>query len=117
MAEELPPPHFPCEKDPPQHLCQGFTLHGGAVDINLAYAVYPLGVVLIATVKVGDLARTIWRRFWTTRESALEAAESLAGDAEEYMFETLGLAPRPVEDLDLDDFLHHLDMCLNNGFH
>ena len=108
---------FECESQPPLHYVNGFTLHGGNVDIDHAYAIYPLGVILIVTVKIGDAQRQLWRRVWAPRDTAVDAAEQLCYDSEEYLIDTLGCRPRGVEDTDLNDFVHHLDMRINNGFH
>lgn len=113
----LPSWAFECEREPPQHAIFGFQIQGGNVNLDLGYMIYPLGVVLIATVKIGDSERRVWRRHWASREAAVEMAEQMVYDAEDYLFGTLGLRPRPVEDLDPDHFMHHLDMRLNNGFH
>lgn len=98
-------------------MVQGFTMHAGNVDIDLGYAVYPPGVVLIAAVKIADNKREIWRRYWSSRERAVDAADQLVYDCGEYLCGTLGCNLREVEDLDCDAFVHHLDMRLNNGFH
>lgn len=115
--DELPPWAFGWEKDPPLHAATGFLLVGGNVTVNLGYMLYPQGVLLLAFTKIGGQEPTLWRRHWAPKETAVDAAESLAGDAEEYIFGTLGLAPRPIEDLDLDDFIQHLHMRLNNELH
>lgn len=117
MKPELPPWAFSWEGKEPEHSAGGFLLVGGNVIVSLGYAVYPQGVLLLATTKIGAQEPLLWRRHWSSKMAAVEAAENLAGDAEAYICETLGLIPRPVEDLDLDDFIQHLSMRLNNELH
>lgn len=117
MSDDIPPWAFDWERNPPMHKATGFLLVGGNVVVNCGYFLYPQGVLLLAFVQIGDQEPKIWRRHWASKEAAVDAAESLAGDAEEYIMGTLGLAPRPVEDLDLDDFIQHLYMRLNNELH
>lgn len=117
--EEQPLPYwaFECEREPPIAHCSGFILQGGNVAVRFGYVVYPMGVVLMATIQIGDSEIKMWRRFWASRERAVDSALQLVEDAEDYLFGTLGLRPREDEDLDTDDFMHHLDTRLNNGFH
>lgn len=116
-SQELPYWAFECERDPPQFACSGFQLSGGNVLVRFGYVIYPMGVVLVATIQIGDGDHKVWRRFWTSRERAVDAAQALVEDSEDYLFGTLNLRPREDEDLDVDAFMHHLDMRLNNGFH
>lgn len=91
-------------------------LAGVIFKLHLGYAVYPQGVLLYCYEQYMQQEPQLWRRHWTSKEAALEAAESLAADAEEY-FESLGIVARPVEELSFDDFLQHLEQNLNHGFH
>jgi hypothetical protein len=119
MSELAPmgPPFFDCERGPPIHSCSGFCLVGGNVRVGFGYGIYTMGVLLVVTTRIGLADSTVWRRVWAPKDQALDTAETLVGDAEEYLVDTLGCAPRLEEDLGVDDFLHHLDMCLGHGFH
>lgn len=107
---------FPWELKEPLHAAAGFTMSCGNLKLFFAYALYAEGVLLLCYEKIGDAGATPWRRHWTSIEAAVDAAENLVGDAEEYV-ETLGGHTRPVEDLDVDDFIQHLHMRLNNELH
>lgn len=115
-AQVLPTTAFPWESEVPLHQATGFVLSGGAVEIRPMYFVYTKAILLVATVRIGGLDPSIWRRHWTSYEGAVDAAERLVDDAFDYLTETLGLRPRDTEDLDIDDFVRHLHLRLNNGF-
>jgi len=117
VKESFPPFSFDWEKVPPKHASGGFRLVGGNVTIMLGYAVYDEGVLLHAITKIGDQNPDLWRRYWTSHDVAVASAEELVEDAEYYLFNVLGLRPRPVEDLDLDDFIEHLQARLDGGLH
>jgi len=117
VSETLPAWQFDWEKAQPRHSAGGFRLVGGNMTIMLGYAVYDEGVLLHAVTKVGDQAPDLWRRFWASHDVAVASAEEMVDDAEHYMFNTLGLRPRPIEDLDLDDFIEHLQARLEGGLH
>lgn len=118
QQEPLPFWMFECERDPPISACSGFTLCGGLnIFIRFAYVIYPMGVVLVAVIQMGEANPSVWRRFWTSKEAAVGQAAQLVADAEDYLYGSLNLAPRQDEDLDGDSFVHHLDMRINNGFH
>lgn len=118
MSESKTPPWaFEWEREPPLHTAAGFLIVGGNVTVNLGYWTYPNAILLLAFTKIGQQEPQLWRRHWTSMEAAVEAAENLAADAEEYITETLGLMPRAVEDLDLDDFVQHVHMRINNELH
>lgn len=112
----LPPTAFPWESEVPLHQGTGFVLSGGAVEIRPMYFIYTKAILLVVTVRMGALDPSIWRRHWSSYEGAVDAAEILVDDAFDYLTETLGLRPRDTEDLDLDDFVRHLYLRLNNGF-
>lgn len=116
MDEEVNPLAFPWESQTPHTPVYGFVLAGVTFKLLLGYAVYPQGVLLYCYQQYLQQEPQLWLRHWTSKEAALEAAESLVGDAEEY-FESLGVMPRPVEDLSFDDFLQHLEQNLNHAFH
>lgn len=107
---------FPWDSTNPEHIVQGFLIVGGNVTVNLGYVLFPQGVLLFATTKIGAAPPELWRRYWTPRESAVKAAEDLAAWSETYITETLGLSVRPIEDLDLDDFIEHLRLRIENEF-
>lgn len=116
MDAPVAAPAFLGEGKEPLYSAYGFTLGGVLFKLYLGYALYEEGVLLYCTEKYSSQQREVWRRHWTSFDAALEAAESLAADAEEY-FESLGIVARPVEDLDFDDFLFHLESRLTNAFH
>lgn len=107
---------FPWETREPTHMASGFKVSGGMLTIHAAYAVYPEGVLLLAYLE-SPQGTIPWRRLWAPKETAVAAAEDLAGVAEHYLVEGLGITPRPLEDLDLDDFVEHLSLRLNNALH
>ncbi len=115
--DEVTTPIFPWEKEEPLHAVFGFVMGGPFFRLYYGYAIYPGGVLLYChelLVQVGKLQP--WRRYFTSREGALEIAEDLLADSEEYL-ESLGIVLRPTEDLGPDDFLFHLHARLNNELH
>lgn len=116
-AIPLDPSMFAWQRQEPLHTCMGFILNGGTVSINCGYSIYPGAVLLMAFVKIADTETKCWRYFWTSTEAAVSEAEKLVDDAYEYLCGALGCRPREEENLNLDDFMHHLDMRINNGFH
>ena len=95
----------------------GFTASTGNLKIYLGYGISAAGgVLLYALEQIGAHPPTLWRRFWASRESAVEAAESLAAEVEEYI-DCIGGVQRPTENMDLDDFVFHLTSRIKNGFH
>lgn len=116
MTATLGKAHIPWDSQQPTHRVSGFRICGGNVAITLGYAIFEGGqIAMFALSSVGGSPPTVWRDFWTSIESALSEAEQLCADAEEYA-ETIGCI-RPTEDLDLDDFIHHLTMRIKNGLH
>ena len=107
---------FPWEGREPTHVASGFKVSGGMLAIHAAYAIYPEAVLLVSYLE-SPSGKSPWRRVWAPRGSAVEVAESLAGAAEHYLTADLGLTARPIEDLDLDDFIEHLSLRLNNALH
>lgn len=89
----------------------GFTVTAGNLVIRLGHKVQGPTVTLFATTQIADNAPMMWRQFETPRHSAVDAAEMLADDAMEYAESTGGVI-RPSEDLDIDDFLHHLHLTI-----
>ena len=83
----------------------------GNLVIRLGHKVQGTTVTLFATTQIADNAPMMWRQFETPRHSAVGAAEMLADDAMEYAESTGGVI-RTSEDLDLDDFLHHLHLTI-----
>lgn len=114
---ELPYWAFECEREDALYACSGFKVVGGNVQLNFGYAIYPVGVILMVVITIGDNEPRMWRRFMTSKERALDAAWDLVGDCEQYLYGDLRTTPRDPEDLDADCFVHHLDMRLNNGLH
>lgn len=96
----------------PESAVYGFTLAAGNLVIRLGHVVKPNYVALFATTQIADAEPMMWRQFTCPRSSAVEAAERLAGDAEEYATATRGLI-RPTEDLDFDDFVEHLALTIS----
>ena len=107
---------FPWENQKPTHHVAGFRISAGNVVLTLGYATFLGGqITLFALSSVAGSPATLWREFWTSIESAISEAEQLCADAEEYA-ETIGFI-RPVEDLDLEDFIQHLTLRIQNGLH
>ena len=94
----------------------GFTVAAGSLVVRLGYKMQPSGVLLFAYTQIGDASPQPWRQFLAPPESAVEAAMSLAADAEDYAIST-GCALRPNEDLDLDDFIEHLRLSVAGEMH
>lgn len=107
---------FPWEEQEPAHAASGFKVSGAMLTIHVAYAVFPQAVLLVSYLETPQ-GVSPWRRVWAPKASAVEAAENLAGAAEQYLTADLGITPRPVEDLDLDDFIEHLSLRLTNALH
>lgn len=115
-TKELLASQMSWEERPPEHSCWGFLVAAGNVRITTGYAVWREAVLLHASIAVGSNEYTGWRRFWAPHDSALDAAESLCGDAEHYLTGTLGMTLREDEDQNFDDFLEHLHLRITNGF-
>lgn len=88
----------------------------GNIEVDLGYAIYPEAIMLFSLLKMGAPPYQQWRQHWTSYEAALDAAESLAAEAEAYL-ESFNAPFRPAEDLDYDDFLEHLSTRINKEFH
>lgn len=116
VTAPMPLSMFPWEGKEPIASAYGFTLAGVLFKLHLGYVLYKEGVLLYCTEKYADNEIQVWRRHWASYEAAVASAENLAGDAEDY-FESLRIIARPDEDLNFDDFLEHLALRLNNGFH
>lgn len=113
----LHPQAFEWETKPPLHSAGGFLMVAGNVWISMGYAVFKEGVLLQSYTRIGDNQPQPWLRHWTSHLAAVEMAELMVCNAEEYLGETLGQAIREVEDLDGDDFIEHLRIRLANEFH
>lgn len=97
--------------------CAGFKATVGNFTVVLGYAVHTNNMVLLYAYEViGPSPPRVWRSFWTTRENAADMAALLADDVEEYL-DALGPVRRTSEDLDLDDYVFHIESRMNNGFH
>lgn len=106
---------FPWEGSAPLFDCDGFRAVRGLLVLEAGYADFGGPVLLYVIEHIGGSKR-VWRRIWTHREVAAEQAEDLVGDIEEYL-ETINAVQRPVEDLDLDDFIQHITERYQNGLH
>lgn len=79
--------------------------------------------VVGATVEMGlTLVPTVgnpspWRSFTCPLDSAVSQAEEMCDEAAHYLLDVLDLDIRDVEDLDFDDFIHHLSLRVSNEFH
>lgn len=107
---------MPWEERPPDHACWGFLAAAGNVTVYVGYAVWKEAVLLHASIRIAMGDYQPWRRFWAPHESALEAAENLCGECEDYLCGTLGMTLRDAEDANFDDFLEHLHLRITNGF-
>lgn len=108
---------LPWEGREPLYNVRGFTAKATNLHINLGYAVYEGGSVLLYALEtIGGGAPTQWRLLWTTKERALDMAESLCADVEEYL-DSMRMPWRPVEDLDMDDYIEHLRTRIAGTFH
>ena len=109
-------PEFPWESDEPAHNVHGFTAAAGPLKINLGFAIYANGMVLLyATESLSGAPHKVWRRLWTTVDVADDVAEHLCYDVQEYL-EPLVLQ-RPAEDLDMEDFLECLHLYCQGMLH
>lgn len=110
------PPVFAWEGQQPLGGTSGFTATAGVFKVTLGYLVYESAVLLFAMDQVADTQSRVWRHVWAPYAEAVNAAEDLCADVEEYLDSTR--APwRPSENFDMDDFLHHLHLRITNGFH
>lgn len=108
------PPTWPGE---PTHFAAGFRASAGYLKLNLGYFIYPHGTVLLfVQEQLQTNPPSIWRSFFTTKQSAVKVAEDLCADAQDYI-DNVGVPQRPHEDLDFDDYLEHLKARLNNELH
>ena len=102
--------HPPWAAQTPRHTSVGFKAQCGSQLIELGYTLYEQHVLLFAT---HDGA--LWRRYWVEHYDALDAANNLAAEAELHL--TLGDGNLKSCDLGLEDFVEHLDACLEGSFH
>lgn len=94
--------------------CFGFKASAGNLKILLGYATFDGGQVLLYCYEqIGGQTPQLWRRFWTSKEAAVDAAEDLCADIDDYLDSVCNLR-RPYEDLDMDDFIRHIHTRLNN---
>lgn len=107
---------MPWESQPPLAAVNGFKAAVGQVVVTLGYAVYPHAILLFAHLTMPAGGTHPWRYHWTSKEAAMEAAEQLAAECDEYL-DAFNAPRRPVEDLDFEDFLEHLHARLNNELH
>jgi hypothetical protein len=115
-SKKLPLNAMPWEGREPLAWVTGFRQASGVVSISLGYAVYPEAVLLFSTINLPNTPPQLWHQYWTSYVEAERMAESLAGEAEEYL-RRFSLPMRPTEDLDYDDFIQHLHTRINNVFH
>ena len=111
------PRAFPWEAREPDFNAYGFMAVRGTVQIYLGYAVFGNAVLLYCNERIADNQTRQWLRFWTTRESAIEQAEGMCSDVEDYLMSYGHMPARPIEDLDMDDFINHLKARLNDELH
>ncbi len=107
----------PEHTDKPDAEVYGFRISSATVQVWLGYRVYGNRVELFAATQVAGTPPVNWRNFTTTRQQALREAEILCDDAEAYLVVGLNQTLKPVEDLDFDDFLNHLELSLKNAMH
>ncbi len=95
---------------------RGFRAKASTLELSLGYAIHSNGAIeLYVLERIGAMEPTVWRNFLTTREAALDVAEGLCADVEDYL--DLVAPRRPYEDLDMDDYLKHLECALTDNFH
>lgn len=110
-------PLLPWEGGEVQTNCWGFTAKASNLLLTLGYATYGNGVVLLyVREQIGPAPPATWRAIWTTRECAVELAEALCSDVEDYL-NSLRMPWRPVEDLEMEDYLEHMTLRLSGQFH
>lgn len=95
----------------------GFREARGTIEVIVGYAVFADAVQIAAFLKVGPQPPVEWLNRWTSHIEALRAAESMCGEAMDCLDSYKNVPRRPVEDLDFDDFLEHLETRLNGNFH
>ena len=115
MNEPTPLGAFPWESRAAAHTAIGFRLGGPTVEVILGYSDYGKQLLLMSFIHVLNNPLTSWRSIWVTRESAVEQADMLAGEAEAYI-EDLGITVRPTENLDYDDFVEHIRLRVEGMF-
>jgi hypothetical protein len=100
----------------PVHTCYGFKAAAWNLKLSLGYNTYEDGrVLLYCFEQIAAQPLQVWRCFWTSAQGALQAAEDLCKDAEQYL-NGFSTARRPTEDLGLDDYLKHIQSRLHNEF-
>ena len=99
-----------------QHFAGGFRIAAGHLKLIFGYGIRHNGTITIVVLEVLAGVTSVWREVHTTRDAAVECAESLCADAQEYI-DNCQFPQRPYEDLDLDDFIEHLHMRLNHELH
>lgn len=107
----------PWEWFEPPLITAGFKTVAGPLKIDYAYAIYPGNKVLLIVMEtIGTQTANCWRRVWAPAHSAVEVAENLCIEAQEYLDST-PYPQRPYEDLGAEDFIEHLYQRLNDGLH
>ena len=105
------------ENQTPLHNCYGFVASAGNLKLSLGYATFATGQVLLYCYeKIGPQDPQLWRRFYTSKESAVDVAEVLCADVVDYL-DSVCMQRRPYEDSSLDDFIMHLQSRIKNEFH
>lgn len=102
----------------PLSSCYGFKASASNLKLWFGYSIFAQGVVsLWCLEQIGGMHPQPWRQIWTGFESAVDVAEDLCADMEDYLDSVSTVYRRPSEDLDMDDFLHHLHLRVTNGLH
>ena len=105
------------DEQEPVNITAGFCQQASLLKITLGYATYKHSAIrLFAMEQIGPHPPQVWRTFWVSRESALDAADGLCADASQYL-DMASPKWRPSEDLDFDDFREHLKAFLENSMH
>ncbi len=111
-------PTFPWDVDPGLQHAYGFTAVRGGMQIFLGYVTTATGPVCVyANEKIGDMALRPWLQRWVPREKAHAAAQALCQEVEDYLASFRGMVSRPVENLDMDDFIEHIRIRTQHDFH
>lgn len=109
------PASFEWEGRPPDSACSGFRLSSGGLSFTFGYAIWSGAVLLYCIQQIRPNPPTICRRFWTSKEAACDAAEDLVGAIYEFA-DSAGINVSMEEDLNVDDFIEHLHLRLENAF-
>lgn len=107
---------LPWDQQIPVTTCFGFCSKTHNIKLMVGYSIYANGMYrLYAYEQIGGQALQLWRTFLVSPEAAVESAETLCDECEDYL-DTFSLMRRPDEDLNFDDYIQHIELQVTKMF-